>query len=222
VSGLARVFEATVSYELLANGTIIARGFTTASIGAPEWGEFDFEVSYPTPTANTPAILRVYEVSMKDGSPMNVVEVALILEGSGSAAATPASAPTLTSSTGRRLLVYFAKEDSSQTTYVAVTRPWPDTPEVGRASLEALIQGPNAAERALGLSSPIPAGTRLIDLRIESKVAYANGSRDLDPGGGSARVSAIHQVIDRTLRQFSTIERVVVQIEGSSSGILQP
>ena len=41
VTGVARVFEATVSYALeTKTGVVIDEGFTTATAGGPEWGEF--------------------------------------------------------------------------------------------------------------------------------------------------------------------------------------
>lgn len=72
-AGLARVFEATVSYELLdANGKVLLDGFTTAASGGPDWGFFEVGFDYPATNA---ASLVLFQASAKDGSKMDTVEV---------------------------------------------------------------------------------------------------------------------------------------------------
>jgi hypothetical protein len=74
IKGLARVFEATVSYEIVTStGKVHHRGFVNAAVGAPDWGVFTIDIGHdkiPTGTNK----LRIYEESMKDGSKRNVVE----------------------------------------------------------------------------------------------------------------------------------------------------
>ena len=42
VKGQAQVFEATINWSVEDGHYVIIDGFTTATIGAPEWGDFDF------------------------------------------------------------------------------------------------------------------------------------------------------------------------------------
>lgn len=64
---------------------------------------------------------------------------------------------------------------------------------------------------------------RLLKLTIESGVATANFSPELSAyGGGAARVQTIRQQIERTLKQFPSVQQVVIQIDGRSEGVLQP
>lgn len=71
--GLARVFEATVGYELQnANGEVLERGFTTAAAGGPEWGYFEVIIDNAPAGATT---LELFQESAKDGSKTDMVEV---------------------------------------------------------------------------------------------------------------------------------------------------
>ncbi len=72
VTGTARVWEANVLYEVTdKNDKVLFNGFTTASIGAPDWGDFSFSIEGDLSEAY---ILRVFTESAKDGSRMDMVE----------------------------------------------------------------------------------------------------------------------------------------------------
>ena len=86
VAGRARVFEAVVSIALLgphgdlvAGRNVIARATTKAAAGAPENAPFIASVPFVV-ASPTDACLLVYEVSARDGSPQNVVQVPVRLE----------------------------------------------------------------------------------------------------------------------------------------------
>ena len=64
VRGEACVFEATVSWELLREGTVVDNGFVTASVGAPDRGTYDIRLGSPRPGSYT---VRVFELSAVDG-----------------------------------------------------------------------------------------------------------------------------------------------------------
>lgn len=67
VEGEARVFEAAFSWKLEDGHTILAEGHEMADGGAPEWGNFRFNISYDKASqADITLILFVY--SAKDGS----------------------------------------------------------------------------------------------------------------------------------------------------------
>jgi Immunoglobulin-like domain of bacterial spore germination/Sporulation and spore germination len=79
VSGTANVFEATVSLRILdANGNEIARTFTQATCGTGCRGTFSAAVPYRVSTEQKGTI-EVYEVSAKDGAPINVVRIPVTL-----------------------------------------------------------------------------------------------------------------------------------------------
>ena len=75
IEGQARAFEANVLHQLRdTNGVIVSNErFTTADIGAPEYGNFISTLPFDrTPTSNT-GELWVYTRSAKDGSIQDLV-----------------------------------------------------------------------------------------------------------------------------------------------------
>ena len=69
LGGQATVFEANVTWEVLAGGTKVASGFATASQGAPARGDWSSSVTIPASVASgTKLELRAYESSAEDGS----------------------------------------------------------------------------------------------------------------------------------------------------------
>jgi spore germination protein GerM len=82
-----------------------------------------------------------------------------------------------------------------------------------RAALDALLRGPTATERARGIGSALPAGTRLLRLRV------ARGTATVDLDGGSRRswlsggFYATAQVV-YTLTARPGIERVWMRVHG--------
>ena len=76
-SGLANVFEGTVSIEVLdESGEIVASGFGTGAMG--EWQPFEAEITVPEGTRGS-VIVRFYEESMEDGRHLNVIEVPAVI-----------------------------------------------------------------------------------------------------------------------------------------------
>ncbi|HEX7104368.1 MAG TPA: Gmad2 immunoglobulin-like domain-containing protein [Acidothermaceae bacterium] len=66
--GDAIVFEATVSWQILMNGTVLKQGFTNADKGAPAQGTWHDSVTLTPGTYE----LRAFESSAKDGAPTYV------------------------------------------------------------------------------------------------------------------------------------------------------
>jgi spore germination protein GerM len=93
---------------------------------------------------------------------------------------------------------------------VATERP---DAQSSRAALVALLRGPTAAERARGIRSALPAGTRLVRLRV------ARGTATVSLDGGSRRAwvtggfYATAQVV-YTLTARPGIERVWMRVGG--------
>lgn len=79
VKGSAMVFEGTVNARLRdEQGQEIARGYTTATQGAPGRGDFELRLTYQKPPSGSKGTLEVFWVSPKDGSELDKVTVPLI------------------------------------------------------------------------------------------------------------------------------------------------
>lgn len=75
ISGIARVFEATVNYAFeTKSGSVLEEGFTTASIGGPKWGKFDFEVCR---IPNNAHYIVIFTTSARDGTRQNEIKLKL-------------------------------------------------------------------------------------------------------------------------------------------------
>lgn len=98
-------------------------------------------------------------------------------------------------------------------------RQVPRTEGVAAAALRQLFAGPTEAEAADGYRSPFSAATAglLRRVLIEHGTAYVdlNDPRELLPGTTSSCGAAeFHTQIERTLRQFPTVRRVILAIDG--------
>jgi spore germination protein GerM len=137
-------------------------------------------------------------------------------------AATPR--PTATPSGATTVKVYLLADGR----LVPVLRRIDATRAVGRAAMNELLEGPTAAEAAASpaLTSAVPDGTTLLGLEVGDRVATVDLSRRFESGGGSASMFARLAQVTYTLTQFSTVDRVLFQLEGtpvtvfSSEGIV--
>ena len=113
----------------------------------------------------------------------------------------------------------------------------PRTLGIGRASLEALLWGP-VPQNDMGYTTLIPGPehiltypgrsaewgerVRLRNLTIENGVAYADFSLELSAhAGGTLLTTLIREQIEATLTQFSTVDEVIISINGVT-GVLEP
>lgn len=104
-----------------------------------------------------------------------------------------------------------------------VVRKIVKTPAVGTAALAELLKGPTLEEEANGYSTAINYGVKVQSLSIKDKTAYVDFDEALEKAvGGSCRVAAIRSQITNTLKQFATVEDVVISINGRTEDILQP
>jgi len=105
----------------------------------------------------------------------------------------------------------------------ATTRTIPRTQTVGAAAIRELLRGISMEEESQGFATQIPSGVQLQSLHIENGTAYADFHPALDfQVGGSCRVSAIRSQITETLKQFPTVDNVIISINGETETILQP
>ena len=79
ISGSADAFEAVVSIAILdEHGRTVASSFTMATCGTGCRGSYTVDVRYDVGNRQ-PGTIRVYEVSAKDGSPLHVAEIPVLL-----------------------------------------------------------------------------------------------------------------------------------------------
>lgn len=105
----------------------------------------------------------------------------------------------------------------------SVTRTIPKTQAIARAALNELLAGPTAQEAQAGYTTSINSGVEIQSLVIEDATAKVDFTPRLDEDmGGSCRVTAIRSQITETLKQFPTVDDVVISIDGETDLILQP
>lgn len=95
-------------------------------------------------------------------------------------------------------------------------RTVPATTSVGRASVNAVLAGPNAAETSAGLASAIPAGTSLLGLTIARGVATVDLSSQFATSASAPTVSLRLAQVVYTLTQFGTVRRLVFHVAGAA------
>jgi len=111
--------------------------------------------------------------------------------------------------------------DCSRT--IAVERQVLKTLAVAKTATEALLRGATQEEINQGFVSNINSGVRIQSLTIENRVAKVDFDEQLEfQVGGSCRVAAIRAQITETLKQFPTVDNVIISINGRTEDILQP
>ena len=119
---------------------------------------------------------------------------------------------TATLPRGRALEVWFVKRDR----LFEALRAHAATRRVATAALHALLAGPTAAERADGIRTEIPRGTRLLpDLSISKGVAKVDLTSDFETGAPSRSLKLRLAQVVYTLTQFPTVKSVRFEIDGS-------
>jgi germination protein M len=94
----------------------------------------------------------------------------------------------------------------------------PATRTPGAESLKQLFAGPNAAEKAAGLTSAVPEGVKLNGLTIdqERKLATVDLSHAFAEGDGALALQARVAQVVYTLTQFPTVTSVRFLIDGKA------
>lgn len=104
-----------------------------------------------------------------------------------------------------------------------VDRPIQSTVTVGKAAIEELLKGPSETELASGYRTQINKAVKINKLTIENGTASVDFSKDIEKGlGGSCRVSAIRSQIEATLKQFPSVKKVIISVDGRVDDALQP
>jgi len=125
--------------------------------------------------------------------------------------------------------VYFGNAKLAETGYpdcqavFSVEREVLKTQALARAALEELLKGPTDTEKADNYFTNINQGVKIQSLTIENGTAKVDFDEQLEyQVGGSCRVAAIRAQINQTLKQFSTVQNVLISINGRTEDILQP
>jgi len=104
-----------------------------------------------------------------------------------------------------------------------VQRQIAKTQTVAMAAVSELLKGPSDAEKSQGYYTNINPGVKIQKMTIENGVAKADFDETLETAvGGSCRVSAIRVQITEILKQFPTVQSVIISINGRTEDILQP
>ncbi len=97
-----------------------------------------------------------------------------------------------------------------------VHREVPYTTATGKAAVEALLEGPIAAEEEAGLGTCIPDGTTFLGLDIQDGIATVDLAQEYASGGGSLSMGLRLAQVVFTLTQFPEVTAVRFQLGGET------
>jgi hypothetical protein len=143
---------------------------------------------------------------------------------SGSQAPTPTSAstpvPSATPPGGTARQTVLQTWFTRQGKLFVTERTVPATVGVGRAALDRLLAGPSAAEYAAGVRSQIPAGTRLLGLRITAGTATADFTSSFGSAASPSTMPLRIAQVVYTLTQFPSVTGVRFEINGQGVTVI--
>ncbi|MBU1126372.1 MAG: Gmad2 immunoglobulin-like domain-containing protein [Patescibacteria group bacterium] len=209
LAGRARTFEATVNWRLKKmNGGVVEEGFFTMNDTDDEyWGTIDERIFLPV-LNDEEYILEVFEYSAKDGSVINLVTRHIRIKDEGKTT----------------VMVYFVDPamveagDCSQVDFEK--RTVAHTVNVAELALQELINGPTSD----WAETQLPPYTRINSIVVKGGVATVDfwSSNEAAWNGGSCHVLALRAQIEETLKQFDSVDSVVIKVNGHTDGILEP
>ena len=119
-------------------------------------------------------------------------------------------------------LVFFSKVGVNDCQQVFGVRREVSTEDLELRVLEELLKGPRFPEIEEGYRSNLANGIKIQSFNIMDGVAYIDFNQAFNLVAGSCRIQAIRSQIEETLKQFKSIESVVISVEGNTEGVLQP
>jgi len=111
---------------------------------------------------------------------------------------------------GVTLNAYFLRNDKLGVGHRRIAR----TPSVAQAATELLLAGPTLDERAVGLSTAIPAGTQLRSVDLSNGVLTVDVSKDFVTDADASMMRRRLAQLVFTLTQFASVNSVRVRIDG--------
>jgi hypothetical protein len=122
------------------------------------------------------------------------------------------SSPTTTEPSEQApVRVYFAWNEKVGTAGRTV-----DATEIEQASVEALLEGPDAIETDIGMTTQIPEGTELLGVTVTDGEATVDLSNEFQSGGGSLSMQLRTAQVVFTLTQFDTVDLVTIRLDGTA------
>ena len=214
-------FEASFPIKLFDENNFLL-GITIAQ-ALGNWMTEDFvqfSATLPLAVSSTKKGVLILEKDNPSGLPENADELRV-----------PVVFKEVTEETKEKMVVKISLSDSrfvnepyfdcSKT--IALEREVPKTQAVASAALEALLRGATKEEINQGFVSNINSGVRIQSLTIKDGLAKVDFDEQLEfQVGGSCKVAAIRAQITETLKQFSTVNSVIISIDGRTEDILQP
>lgn len=93
-------------------------------------------------------------------------------------------------------------------------------PDVLRAVITALLDGPTGDEQSAGIITTVPSDTRLLDVTEAGGLASVDLSGEFATGGGTLSMQARLAQIVFTATQFAGIDRVAFRMDGAPLDVL--
>jgi Sporulation and spore germination/Immunoglobulin-like domain of bacterial spore germination len=94
-------------------------------------------------------------------------------------------------------------------------RTVPRSPAVAATAVRLLFAGPNAAERAAGVRTTIPAGTQLRGISLSNGTATIDVSSAFAAAGPGTQIRMRLAELTWTATQFATVKRVRLEVGGA-------
>src|SRR3989344_1083842 len=124
------------------------------------------------------------------------------------------SSPTITEKEQTKVLLFFIKAGSEEVVAIQIQVK---KENAERNTLEELLKGPKDPEKYF---SVIPTGVKIQSFRIENRIVHVDFSGELEKEiAGSMQVLAIREQVERTLKQFESVNEVIISINGRTEDI---
>lgn len=208
VTGRARTFENRVAVRVVdSRGEEVARTTVTSDGEMGRHNPYRAEL-WLTRDPGERLVVEAFESSAKDGSPRSLVRTSIAYPHANVA----------------RILFLpdLSRSGGSCTQLYPVERWIPATPSPARVLAEALIAGPTASEKALGYSSPMPAGAAVRSIALRSGVLTVDLNERMQNVGGACAAQSSRASLTETLRALPNVRSVVITAAGSRELALQP
>ena len=204
VSGRARTFENTVQVRARdAEGNIVAAEHVMSVGEMGHHNPYTAEL-WITRDPGPRLTVEAFEYSAKDGSVRSLTSKVV-----------PYGVERM------RLTLYLpVGNDCIQTR--AFARVVPKSVGMARLLVEAVIAGPDGAEKAAGAVAPFPPGSDVNSVVLRDGALTVDFNERLRNVGGSCAATAIRHSVTRTLSQLPTVKRVIITAGGSDKLALQP
>lgn len=203
VSGLARTFENNVVFRARgADGSVIAESFTTSTGEMGQHNPYSGSLWLTREPGNR-VVIEALEYSARDGEETNLVRIEK-----------PFSVASIEST------LYFPDEQC--TGVKPFTRRMPKSISMARLLVEALVQGPSAAERARGAAVAFPEGSRVQSVILRDGVLTVDFNERLQNVGGSCRAQMVRASVTETMSRLPTVKKVLITAGGNEKLALQP